>query len=224
MGLLGWLFGRRRKVRSTDKIWLSRDAAWHGLCVELREHVARDRLVVVLAHFPASLAAARHEFESRGIDCETIAETISTLEFNRRADRAGGGIALLGRAAQLRSDPLDDRPGIQEPAVHFLLAERHLLPKYDDAVTAFAESLGRNCGVTYHLSLADPFLKHCAGEWVASVLKKLGMDESSPIESAIVARRMRAVALQHAEFVEKVRDAESAEEWMKSNGLGPTPS
>ena len=103
--------------------------------------------------------------------------------------------------------------------IHILVAERHFLRECDEAIITFAEGLGKRCHVTYHCSLEDPLMKAFAGEWVKGVLQRLGMDESAPVESAMVARRVRGAQGKFAASAGWGCDADSAEEWLQSNGF-----
>jgi hypothetical protein len=78
-------------------------------------------------------------------------------------------------------------------------------------------------GAAGHCSLDDPLMKVFAGEWVKEVLQRLGMDESAPVESGMVARRVRGAQGKFAARAERGCDAASAEEWLQSNGFGEPP-
>jgi hypothetical protein len=51
-------------------------------------------------------------------------------------------------------------------------------------------------------------------------LRRMGMDESSAIESPMVARRISAAQRKFAQQAEQGTDARSAEAWLQTNGLG----
>lgn len=56
-----------------------------------------------------------------------------------------------------------------------------------------------------------------AGEWVENVLKQLGMKEDEPIESAMVARRIKAAQKKIESLSVGDLAADSAEQWMERN-------
>jgi hypothetical protein len=126
-------------------------------------------------------------------------------------------------------------PAKREGSIHILVAERHFLRDCDDAVITFAEGLaaegliaeglvaedaGKRCHVMYHCSLEDPLMKVFAGAWVKQTLQRLGMEESAPLESPMIARQVRAAQRKFAARAGRWFDADSAEAWLQSNGFG----
>jgi preprotein translocase subunit SecA len=72
--------------------------------------------------------------------------------------------------------------------------------------------------VQFVLSLEDAMLKAFCGDWVASTLRSLGMNESEAIESNMVARRIKAAQRKiERRCTEAIRPARSAVDWMTNN-------
>jgi len=63
-------------------------------------------------------------------------------------------------------------------------------------------------------------MKPFAGQWVKQTLQRLGMDESAPLESPMIARQVRAAQGKFAERAGRRFDADSAKAWLQSNGFG----
>jgi preprotein translocase subunit SecA len=118
---------------------------------------------------------------------------------------------------QLQSDPFPDQHADRDGLIQILVAERHFLRECDEIVITFAAGLGKRCRVSYHYSLEDPLVKVFAGQWVKKSLQRLGMDESAPLESRMVARQVRAAQEKFAARAGR-HDADSAEAWLQSNG------
>ncbi len=220
MGFWTWLTGKKPRVTTTDRIWLTRPARCRGLCRELLEHLSNAQPVLLLAHFPATLTEMQRELSGHGVPYNLASQPISTKEVNRLANQGAERLVHLFLVKQLQSDPFPARAAEEEGLVGILVAERHFLRSCDEAVVSFAETLEKRCHVTYHCSLDDPLMKVFAGEWVKGFLQRLGMDESSPIESAMVARRVRDAQKKFAAGAEDRCDADSAENWLRSNGFG----
>jgi preprotein translocase subunit SecA len=216
MGLWDWLTGKPNRVTVFDRIWLTRPVKLQKLCQELREHVAVAQPVIMLAHFAATLAEIRQVLTGAGIPHKLRTGRISARDISPLAKGGSENLVYLGLVKQLDSDPSRtqdvDEPGV----IHFLLTERHFFRKYDDLITDFAESLSIRSDVTFHLSLEDPLMTVFAGEWVKGVLQKLGIDESSAIQSPMIAKRVRGAQASIAKRAEEVGDAESAEEWIRA--------
>jgi preprotein translocase subunit SecA len=222
MGFWTWLTGKKSYVTTTDRIWLTKAAKWRGLCGELFEHLSIAQPSVLLAHFPATLAEVQQELSRQGVSYRSFDHSISAKEVNRLAHP--GGLIRLGLVKQLEPDPFPDQHAERVGLIQILVAERHFLRECDDVVITFAGGLGKRCHVTYHCSLEDPLMKVFAGEWVKEVLARLGMDESAPVESGMVAQRVRGAQRKFAARAERECDADSAEEWLQSNGFGDPPS
>jgi preprotein translocase subunit SecA len=220
MGFWTWLTGKKSSVTATDRIWLTRAAKWRGLCRELFEHLSNAQPSILLAHFPATLTEIRQELNRQGVPHHSVDHPISAKEINRLADPGAEGLVRLGLVKQLHPDPFPDQHAEREGLIQILVAERHFLRECDEAIITFAEGLGKRCHVTYHCSLEDPLMKVFAGEWIKEVLQRLGADESLPVKNRMVARRVRAAQGKLAAQAGQRWHVDSAEEWLKSAGIG----
>jgi preprotein translocase subunit SecA len=217
MGLWDWLTGKPKRVTTSGRIWLTRTVKLQELCRELRKYVAGAQPVIVLAHFPATLAEIRQVLTEAEVSRKVRTGRISARDISPHAKGGSECLVHVGLVKQLHSDPSDNQD-VQEPGlIHLLIAERHFLRKYDDLIMDFAESLSVRSDVIFHLSLQDPLMTVFAGEWVKGVLQKMGMDESSAIQSPMIAKRVRGAQANIAKRAEEVDDAESAEEWLRVN-------
>jgi preprotein translocase subunit SecA len=224
MGFWDWLSGKPKRVTPRDKIWLTRTAKRREVCRELQEHLAAAQPVLLLAHFPASLAEIRQELLGVGIPHHVTAGPIAARHVSQHANRGTECLIQLGLVKQLHSDPLSDKD-VKEPGlIHLLITERHFLRKNDEVITDFAETLRCPSAVTFYLSLEDPLMKTFAGEWIKQVLQRMGMEESSAIESRLLTRRVRKAQDKIAKRAEEVGEADSAEEWLRLNVPGHSVS
>jgi preprotein translocase subunit SecA len=212
MGLWKWLAGKRERVTASDKIWLTHAAKRRGICRELGELDTRP--VILLCHFPAALSGIAQELSAQNIPHRVISGQISAKVVNRLADQTTGEMQL-GLVSQLESDPYTEHAAEDDGLIHILVAERHFLGEHDDAISQFAATLKKRCQVTFHLSLEDPLLKDFAGERLKELLERLGMNESTAIESSMVAARIRMAQKKRADGMQHDPKATSAEEWLQ---------
>ena len=220
MGFWDWFSGKPKRVTTRDKIWLTRTAKRRELCRELQRHLAAAQPVILLAHFPATLAEIRQELTGAGIPHNVTSAPIAAKHVSHIAERGTECLIHLALVKQLHSDPFSDK-NVDEPGlIHMLITERHFLRKNDEFITDFAETLRSPSDVTFYLSLEDPLMKIFSGDWVRNVLQRLGMEESSPIESRMVAKRIRQAQDKLAKRAEDVGEADSAEEWLRLNVPG----
>jgi preprotein translocase subunit SecA len=76
--------------------------------------------------------------------------------------------------------------------LHILGTERHESRRIDNQLRGRAGRQGDPGSSRFYLSLGDDLMRIFAGEWVASVLTRLGMEEGQAIESRMVSRRIEA--------------------------------
>src|SRR5881394_3647910 len=76
--------------------------------------------------------------------------------------------------------------------LHILGTERHEARRIDNQLRGRAGRQGDPGSGRFYLSLQDDLMRMFAGEWVAGVLTRLGMEEGQAIESRMVSRRIEA--------------------------------
>jgi preprotein translocase subunit SecA len=215
MGLFGWLFGKPQRVASRDVIWLTDAARRRGAADAIAAHLAAGRPVLVLAQFPATLAAFGEQLLGRGWPHLAVPSELTPAAALKLANAPPR--VLFGLVRNLRPDefpPPDTAPPSPLPVV---VLERHLLRAHDDHVVRFVEGLGNRAVVEYHVSMDDPLMALFAGEWVTNALRGLGMKESESIDSAMVGRRIDQAQAKIAKSVTSERDADSPAEWLERN-------
>jgi hypothetical protein len=214
MGLFSWLFGRRARVVSRDFVWLTDAARLRGAASSVRDGLAAGKSVLVVAHFPSTLAAFReHAADSGWVTAEV---PNSYTPAGALALAAGSPRVLLGLGRNLRPDEFpahDDTPASPLPV---LVLERHFLREHDDRVVRFAEGLGGRA-VEFHVSLDDPLMKLFAGEWVRGLLQKLGMEEDEALDSGMINRRVAAAQAKLARTIPGDHEADSPAAWLERN-------
>jgi len=198
MNLFGWFKTTPGNVTVLkDVIWLTRQAKFCGITKAVSQGLVEQgasRGTVLVAHFR---------------DC---------LEELQRISEAVGssGHLSVASASSLRGNPgsLSCR---ESETIEILVGERHPLLSHDESILEFAGSLPCRCYLVHHVSLEDPMMRACCGEWVESVLKKLGMADDEAIESDLVARRIKAAQKKISGQTFSDIPAESAEAWMEHN-------
>lgn len=204
MGLFSWLFPEPDPVKVTDLIWLNAKAKLRAI----QNEVAQADSVLVLAHFPKTLNEVEEELAdfTRHQGAFTRA---NLLELKREV------VTLLAKGLQPDEFAEPVAPDATIPLI--LVAERHLLRARDDHIVDFVRGLGVPCRVRFHLSLDDALLSLFAGASVQAQLVSLGMEEDKPIESKMVARRLKAAQAKLARSVVREEWVDSGEEWLRQN-------
>lgn len=216
MGFWDWLRGKPKTVEVVDMVWMNQEAKVRGLCQDVQEQLVATPVLVV-AHFPMTLARLREEFGRNNLSHVVQERSLSPADFLRSASLGTAPRIMLVQADALVPDEFPSPVVDELPPQSILVAERHFLRSNDEKIVTFALGLGRRCRMRFHVCLQDPLMQSFAGEWVRGVLSRLGMKDSDPIESAMVARRIQGA---QASFAKKVTDehkANSAEEWLQIN-------
>lgn len=219
MGLFSWLFGKPSRVTTRDVIWLTEAARGDGITKAVDEHLLAGKSVLLLAQFPATLAAfGTHILAKKW--AHIAVPNVLTPDTALALAAESAPRLLYGLARNLRPAeflPPDDAPASRLP---ILVLERHPLRIHDDRIVEFATGLGGRAAIEFYISFDDPLLKRFAGDWARDMLRRLGMKEDEPIESAMVARRLGAAQRKVAKGVTNEVEAESAEDWLIRNSAG----
>jgi preprotein translocase subunit SecA len=198
VGFFDFLSGHKQSTRMevvSDRVWMTTDAKFAGLANEVVERSASGTVAVLLvAHFPDVLARL-----SQIAAQPTVVPVKALLARDLTPD--------LAASLQL------DRPA----TIDVIVAERHPLPSADNSLAAFASAFPCGCRMSYHLSLDDAVMKVFAGAWVHGMLRKLGMTEDEAIEGNMIVRRIKEAQRKIASRSFADLDANSAEEWLKTN-------
>ena len=182
--MLKWLFGSKSgsAVRAEDRVWMSRAARLKGVGREVEALAEADRSVLVVALTIAALDELAAALAARRpVRCADV--------FARDALRASlakpGSVAIALSTAL----PADGNPAAQAP-VDVLVFGRNESGAADEAIGRFADALGPNARIGFHLSLDDPLLQAFGGS-LKPLLEKLDMREDEPIAHAMVTRAIR---------------------------------
>ena len=182
--MLKGLFGGKKSEaqRGEDTVWISHAARQQGIAREVAALAGAERSVVVVALTLPALDELEAVLSAhQPVRCADIfAKDGLRLNLSRTGAVA---IALSGAL------PLDLTPG-PEIGVDVLVYGRSDTRAADDAIVRFADSLGPNAHITFHLSLEDKLLQQFAGS-IQPLLEKLGLSPDEPITNPMVTRSIR---------------------------------
>ena len=182
--MLKGLFGGKRETaqRGDDSVWIDNAARMKGIVREVGVLADAERSVVVVALTLGALDELAMALESRQpVRCADIfAKDGLRLNLSRKGAVA---IALSGAL------PLDLKPG-PDIGADVLVYGRNDQRAADEAIERFADSLGPNAHITFHLSLQDKLLQEFAGS-IQPILRKFGMSADEPITNSMVTRAIR---------------------------------
>ena len=180
-GLFGGKKGESAQ-QGEDTVWMERTARLRGITREVAALIEAERSVIVVAPTLAGLdeveaALAAHQ----PLRCaDVFAKDGLRLNLSR-----AGTVAVAASGAL----PLDLKPG-PDVGVDVLVYGRSDTRPADDAIVRFADSLGPNAHITFHLSLDDKLLQEFTGS-LKPLLEKLGMSADEPITHGMVTRAVK---------------------------------
>jgi preprotein translocase subunit SecA len=131
---------------------------------------------IILGGNPETLAWARlkDKYETRlDVPEDEWKRTVEEIEAKEKMKEEGRRVAEMG-------------------GLHIIGTERHEARRIDNQLRGRAGRQGDPGSSRFYLSLQDDLMRIFAGEWVANILTKLGMEEGQAIESRMVSRRIEA--------------------------------
>jgi preprotein translocase subunit SecA len=131
---------------------------------------------IILGGNPEFLAWAklRNQYETRlDVPPEVWKQTVDEIETKEKTREEGRKVAELG-------------------GLHIVGTERHEARRIDNQLRGRAGRQGDPGSSRFFVSLQDDLMRIFAGEWVAGILTRLGMQEGEAIENAMVSRRIEA--------------------------------
>jgi hypothetical protein len=181
------LFGRETAERLDDRVWATAGAKMDGICREVLEETAGPgTLAIAVAHEAGTLDALQRCFGDahiRFVRWETL-PSISEFDFERHVGEGTQAILAMSRLAfearrlvpMLKLGRLFGGGGDNAIALHFIVAERALLPAPDRELMAFAGSLPWRTTLRFHVSMDDPLLRAAVPDRITALMKSLGWD------------------------------------------------
>ena len=131
---------------------------------------------IILGGNPETLAWARlkDKYATRlDVPADEWKQTVEEIRTKERMEEEGREVAEMG-------------------GLHILGTERHEARRIDNQLRGRAGRQGDPGSSRFYLSLQDDLMRIFAGEWVAGVLQRLGMEAGQAIESRMVSRRIEA--------------------------------
>jgi preprotein translocase subunit SecA len=175
---------------------LKRRGVKHELLNALPEHAAREAEIVAQAGRIGAVTIATN-MAGRGTDI-ILGGNPETLAWARLKDQYPTRLdvpedvwkqTVADIEAKEKMKP-EGRKVVEMGGLHIIGTERHEARRIDNQLRGRAGRQGDPGSSRFYLSLADDLMRIFAGEWVANILTRLGMEEGQAIESGMVSRRI----------------------------------
>jgi preprotein translocase subunit SecA len=223
MSFFSRIFGKRPSIEERDLIWMGQTGALAGLEKELRERMSRDRLVIVMAHFPDRMTELEDMLQRSSIAYRSITASLIGQNIDQHFDRMDQATVLLARSDTI-PDTLPPEADHRDPqrSISILFRERHPLRRADQRVAGFVASLPCAARLCFFDALDDELVTAFAGDWVRLFLEQSGMKEEDRIESPMVARRIKAAQQKVEERYEHARKTgQTFHQWRSTDRTMP---
>jgi hypothetical protein len=178
--MFSWLFGKKdQAMRGEDSVWLSDAARLNGILREVERLVKEGCSVVVVAWtLPTFDHMARALDQYKPLLCRDL------FGFDAlRGQLARAGSVSVALANTLSSDVKI----LTHLAVVVIVYGRNDIRATDDTIVRFADLVGPNTRVVFHLSLDDALLKDYIGT-LKSLLARLDVPPDEAISHSMVTR------------------------------------
>jgi preprotein translocase subunit SecA len=180
--VFGNLFGKKSSVQHhDDQVWKTTAACLTGLCAEAVQSAAGARSVIVVCLTNAAFDAvdavlAPHQ----PTHCRDL--------FGRDALRSALARPHAMTVALSGSLPADTVAA--NVPVEIIVYGRNATRTADDAIHRFAEKLGAQVAITFHLSLEDALLKPFV-DTSLPMLEQLGLKDDEALSHAFITRAIQ---------------------------------
>jgi len=177
---------------------LKRRGIKHNLLNALPEHAAKEAEIVAQAGRIGAVTIATN-MAGRGTDIilggnpETMAWAKLRDKYATRLDVPEPEWKALVEEIETKEKMKEQGRQVAEMGgLHIIGTDRHESRRIDNQLRGRAGRQGDPGSSRFYLSLQDDLMRIFAGEWVAAVLTRLGMQEGEAIESGMVSRRIEA--------------------------------
>jgi len=180
--MFGKWFGKTASAQhQDDQVWKTAAACRSGIRAQAVSASAAGRSVVVVCLSSAAFDVLDTALASlQPAHCRDL--------FGRDALRAR--IAQPGAITIALSGSLPTDHGAAKAPVEILVYGRHASRAADDAISRFADQLGAQTTIAFHLSLEDALLKPFVDSSMP-LMEKLGIHEHEALSHAFITRAIR---------------------------------
>lgn len=215
--MLDWLFRKSNFYRFQDSFGFSAAAVSTAIQDAIRARMEVNETVLLLAHFPDRLSDLEKMLDQANIPFEIGTKQLDEVAIANLREEVPNHVILTMAEMLNRSGQKPLRKN--EPSVAVMIAERHPMPKYDQAIVDWSQWLPFPVQLGYFMSLDDPVVSYAINDQVKVLLSQFGMGENELVTSNLVSRRIERVLKRMAKNVVREVTQDSAAEWLEANYL-----
>lgn len=210
-------FRRTSQVRlCSDTYSLTSTGKIDGIVDAVRKREGKDRLLLVVSHFPKTFFQVQDAFNREEVPYEILEESTTGDLVEHWRQEANHGRVMLALARFLKLD-LAEEPNYSRLLFSVISCERHPLARHDRDLREFCGQLNCPTRLGYFVSLQDPVVKPLVGDWTELVLRQMGLRDHELVTSHLVSRRLESGFRKLERRVVEEQLADSPEEWIRLN-------
>jgi len=178
-----------RREELPDVIFATEEEKFRAIVQKIREVHATGRPILVGTISIEKSERLSAELSRFGIKHEVLNAKHHQREAEIIAKAGQEGAVTIATNMAGRGTDIKLGPGVAEKGGLFVLGtERHEARRIDNQLRGRTGRQGDPGTSQFYISLEDDLMRIFAGEWVRSVMKRLGFTEGQPIESRLVSR------------------------------------
>jgi preprotein translocase subunit SecA len=219
VGFFSKLFGKKG-AEFRDRVWSSTAAKFRDLAAQVAKDRERDVYPLVAFHFKQTGELVAESLREAGVEFHAADDFEDMLAGDVETWREAAPVIVFSSEVlpfSVRQESGAPHKDALLPPVALHLAEHHPDPRRDNDVLNLDRVWGMAMSFTCYTGLDEPWLRPFNIERVREMLVKLGIDENTLLESALITSAMESAREKLAKQVHREEPCDSCEEWMRKN-------
>ncbi len=207
-----------KAVRHPDKIWVSRDRKFAALIDIARDAGRLGAHVVFFTHFRKSFNDLAEKLAEAGVYYRKVQSSVDRLT-GRGVFRqpTPGGVALFLVSALPEEGWTPEEPSDGGITLRLVVTERYPVPKPDQRIERFADSLRVPVELEYHGALDEPLFQIFGGNRIVEIFKQMRVNEDECIQGSLISKAVKRAQERLAQNLTIESTSDSVEEWVARN-------
>jgi preprotein translocase subunit SecA len=212
-------FKKKNKAkRHGDKIWISKERKYAALIDIARDAGRLGVHVVFLTHFRKSFNDLAEKLADAGVYYRKVQSSVDRLAGRgvfRQPTPGGVAVFMVNALPEEGWSPEDGSDS--DVTLRLVVVERYPVPKPDERIERFADSLRVPVELEYHGALDEPLFQVFGGGRIVDIFKHMGVDEAECIQHTLISKAVRRAQERLAQRLTMDSTADSVEDWVARN-------
>jgi preprotein translocase subunit SecA len=210
---------RRKAKREEDKIWMTREFKYRGLCQIVASPARPNTMYVMVAHFQQSLQEMGRYLQAQGVrftECSTAFDR-STARARILQPEPGSILLVLSGLLPELAGEAQPETAQAKAQISIIGIERYPMRYREKQLEELAESIPHPATLCLHGSLDEPLFQLFGGQSVTGMVAALHMPQDSCLSSSMISRSIERAQIKIEKRITNEMAAISGEEWVLKN-------